>query len=82
MFETEFQYASTVWPESVRPLWSVMVNDNITGNRWPSESHNDSSANNAAREFSESKTVSTKSTSAPPSTKPLACSKYVSTNWS
>ena len=33
--ETEFQYASTVWPESVRPLRSVMVNETITGTRRP-----------------------------------------------
>ena len=82
MLDTEFQYASTVWPESVRPLWSVMVNDSITGSRWPSESNNDSSANNAARELSESNTVSTSSRSTPPSIKPLACSVYASTNWS
>ena len=82
MLATEFQYASTVWPESVRPLWSVMVNDSITGSRWPSESNTVSSANNAARELSESNTVSTSSTSTPPSTRPLACSTYASTNWS
>ena len=80
IFDTVFQYASTVCPESVRPLLSVMVNDSITGSRRPSELNNDSSANNAARELSESKTVSTINTSAPPSTRPLACSTYASTN--
>ena len=82
MFDTVFQYASTVWPESVRPLWSVIVNESITGSRRPSESNSVSSANNAARELSESNTVSTSNTSAPPSTRPLACSTYASTNWS
>ncbi len=33
--EIEFQYASTVWPDKVRPLRSVMVNETITGTRRP-----------------------------------------------
>ncbi len=35
MCETEIQNASTVWPESVRPLWSAMVTDTMTGNALP-----------------------------------------------
>jgi len=31
--ETVFQYASTVCPDRVRPLRSVMVNETITGMR-------------------------------------------------
>ncbi len=32
---TEFQNASGVWPVSVRPDWSVIVPEIITGSRWP-----------------------------------------------
>ena len=35
MCETEIQNASMVWPESVRPLWSVIVTDTMTGTRCP-----------------------------------------------
>ena len=35
LWEIEFQYASTVWPDRVRPLKSVMVNETITGTRRP-----------------------------------------------
>ena len=38
MCETEIQNASTVWPESVRPLRSTMVTETITGHAvaaWP-----------------------------------------------
>ncbi len=72
--EIEFQYASTVWPESVRPLKSVMVNDTITGTRRPASSKYLSMANSAAFEFSESNTVSTSSKSTPPSISPRVCS--------
>ncbi len=33
--EIEFQNASVVWPESVRPLASVMVPDTMTGTCMP-----------------------------------------------
>jgi hypothetical protein len=35
MCETEIQNASTVCPESVRPLWSTMVTETMTGTRLP-----------------------------------------------
>ena len=38
MCETEIQNASTVWPESVRPLWSTMVTETMTGTRCPEAS--------------------------------------------
>ena len=38
MCETEIQNASTVWPESVRPLWSTMVTDTMMGTRCPEAS--------------------------------------------
>ena len=86
--ETEFQYASTVCPESVRPLLSTMVKESITGTRRlppgagaaavaasiPKSSNNPAMAKSAALELSESNTVSTSSRSAPPSNNPRACS--------
>ena len=73
--ETEFQYASTVWPESVRPLKSVMVKESMHRARArPDSSNNLAMAKSAALELSESNTVSTSSKSAPPSNKPRACS--------
>ena len=73
--EIEFQYASTVWPDSVRPLKSVIVNETITGTRRPVSSKYLSMAKSAALELSESNTVSTSSTSTPPSSSPRACSE-------
>src|SRR5205823_10162427 len=57
------------------PLRSVMVNETMIGSRRPVSSKYLSMAKRAALEFSESKTVSTNSTSAPPSTRPRACSR-------
>jgi len=70
----EFQYASTVCPDRVRPLKSVMVKETITGTRWPLSSKSCAIANSAALEFSESNTVSSSSRSTPPASRPRACS--------
>ena len=70
----EFQNASVVWPESVRPLWSVMVPEIITGRRSPSRSKTPSMAKIAAFALSVSKIVSISSRSAPPSSSASAAS--------
>ena len=57
----EVQKASIVWPESVRPLRSVMVTEIISGSRWPRSSNTSSIAKIAALAFSVSKIVSTSS---------------------
>jgi hypothetical protein len=72
----EFQNASTVCPESVRPLRSVMVPDTSSGVARPRRSRTSRMAKSAALAFSVSKTVSTISRSAPPSRRPSACSAY------
>ena len=73
--EMEFQYASTVWPDRVRPLRSVMVKETITGTRRPVSSKYLSMAKSAAFEFSESNTVSSSRRSTPPSSSPRVCSE-------
>ena len=73
-WETEIQKASTVWPERLRPERSVIVTDAITGRRTPRTSNARSIAARAAFAFSVSKAVSTRRMSAPPSSRPSACS--------
>jgi hypothetical protein len=75
---TLYQNASAVWPESVRPLASVMVPEIITGSRGPPRATRLSSAKIAAFALSVSKTVSISSRSAPPSTSAAAASSYAS----
>ena len=70
----EFQKASTVWPESVRPLASVMATEIISGRSVPSSAWTSAMATSAAFELSVSKIVSTSRMSAPPSIRPRACS--------
>ena len=70
----EFQNASVVWPDRVRPLWSVIVPEIITGSRSPSRSNTSSMAKIAALALSVSKIVSIRSRSAPPSISPSAAS--------
>ena len=57
-----------------------MVPDMITGQRRPWSANSVSSAKIAALAFRVSKIVSTRSRSAPPSTRPLACSRYAATS--
>ena len=66
----EIQKASTVWPDSVRPLRSVIVTDSITGMSTPRRSNTLRTATAAALAFRVSKMVSTSSTSTPPSSRP------------
>ena len=73
-WRTEFQNASVVWPESVRPDASVIVPETITGSRAPRRSKQSSIANSAALALSVSNTVSTSRMSAPPSISPSAAS--------
>jgi hypothetical protein len=73
-WRTEFQNASTVWPERMRPDASVTVPLIITGTRAPRRSNSASTAKIAALAFSVSKMVSISSRSAPPSSRPRACS--------
>ena len=70
-----FQNASVTWPDKVRPDASVMVPEMITGQRRPRSSNIVSRANTAALALSESKIVSTRMMSDPPSTRPLAASR-------
>jgi hypothetical protein len=71
---TECQNASTVCPERVRPLASVIVPEIITGTRAPRFSNSRSSAKIAPLALSVSKIVSIMITSAPPSRRPRAAS--------
>ena len=75
------QKASIVWPESVRPLLSVIVTEIMTGTSVHAGSFAARASNSswiatmAAFALSVSKIVSTRSTSAPPSTRPRTCSR-------
>ena len=71
---TEFQNASVVWPERVRPLASVMVPEIMTGTRSPRRSNTPSMAKIAALALSVSKIVSIRIRSAPPSSRPSVAS--------
>ena len=73
-WRSEFQKASAVCPDSVRPDASVMVPEIITGQRRPASSKNFSMANSAALALSVSNTVSTSRMSAPPAVRPRAAS--------
>ncbi len=68
----ECQNASTVCPDNVRPLASVMVPDTNRGISTPRSSKSVLTAKSAALQFSVSKTVSTNNKSTPPSKRPLA----------
>src|ERR687898_268181 len=74
----EFQNASVTWPESVRPLASVMVPEIMIGTSRFSSSRYSLIAKIAAFAFRVSKIVSTSSRSTPPSTSPRAASLYAS----
>jgi uncharacterized protein YciW len=74
-WRSEFQKASAVWPESVRPEASVMVPEIIKGQRRPASSKNFSMANRAALALSVSNTVSTSRMSTPPAARPRAASR-------
>jgi hypothetical protein len=62
-WRTEFQKASVVWPDSVRPEASVIVPEIMTGTSSPSSSSTLRTAYSAAFAFSVSKIVSTSSRS-------------------
>ena len=79
-WRTEFQNASVVCPDNVRPEASVIVPETITGKRRPIRSKNVSSAKSAAFPFSVSKIVSTRKRSAPPSASPSIASPYEATS--
>ena len=67
MCDSEFQNASVVCPDRVRPALSVMVPEIITGKRMPLSSKYCWIANKAALAFRVSKMVSTSRISTPPS---------------
>ncbi len=71
----EFQNASTIWPESVRPDLSVIVTETMSGTRRAPSSKSCCAAKSAALRTSVSKTVSKRRTSAPPSRSPRTCSR-------
>ncbi len=73
-WRTEFQNASGVCPDSMRPDRSVIVPEIITGTRTPRASNSSAIANSAALALSVSKIVSTSRMSAPPSSSAAACS--------
>ena len=72
---TETQNDSTVWPERLRPLRSTAVNESHSGTSGAASR----AATMAAFALSESKIVSIKSRSTPPSRKAAICSAYVAT---
>ena len=69
------QNASTVWPLSMRPARSVTVPEMRIGSRVPEASNISSSATRAALAFSESKIVSSRMRSTPPSIRASAASR-------
>ena len=71
----EFQNASTVCPERVRPLASVIVPEIMSGTSSPRSSRTSATANAAAFALSVSTTVSMSSRSAPPSRRPRTDSR-------
>ena len=73
--DTEFQNASVTCPDSVRPEASVIVPLMMIGHSRPRSSNSVRQAKIAALALSVSKMVSISSTSAPPSTRPFACSR-------
>ncbi|MNP69308.1 hypothetical protein D3C76_1653870 [compost metagenome] len=68
---TEFQNASVVWPDRVRPEASVMVPEIMIGNSMPNSSNTPCTAKIAALALRVSKMVSIRIRSAPPSIRPL-----------
>ena len=76
----EYQNASTVCPESVRPLASVIVPETKIGISTSRSSNNSRTAKSAALQFRVSNTVSIRYKSTPPSKRPLAWSLYASFN--
>ncbi|MNQ91703.1 hypothetical protein D3C85_1070970 [compost metagenome] len=68
---TEFQKASVVWPDRVRPEASVMVPEIMIGSSTPSSSNTPCTAKIAALALRVSKMVSIRIRSAPPSIRPL-----------
>src|SRR5918994_957973 len=75
---TEYQKASTVCPDRLRPLRSIAVNEIQRGTSGATSS----AAAIAALALSVSKIVSIRRRSTPPSTRPRICSAYASTTWS
>lgn len=71
---TEFQKASVVWPDRVRPEASVMVPEIMIGSSTPSSSNTPWTANIAALALRVSKMVSIRIRSAPPSIRPRVAS--------
>ncbi len=74
-WRTEFQNASGVCPESVRPEASVIVPEIMIGRRSPERSKCSSIAKSAALALSVSKIVSTRMMSTPPSTSAATASR-------
>ena len=72
--DTEYRKASSVCPERVLPLASVIVNESITGIDFFLLSNSKLTALNAALAFKVSKTVSRRNTSTPASKRTSACS--------
>jgi hypothetical protein len=68
----EFQNASVVWPDRVRPEASLIVPDTIRGRSAPISSSTPRTANSAALAFKVSNTVSIRMMSTPPSTRARA----------
>ena len=79
---TDAQNASTVCPDSVRPLRSVIVTEIMIGSSTPISANVSWIAVIAALELSVSKIVSISRTSTPPSIKARTCSAYASRTWS
>ena len=81
-WRTEFQNASAVCPESVRPDASVIVPEIMSGSRTPALSKYSSIAKSAALALSVSKIVSSMMRSTPPSTSAATALAYAAFTWS
>ena len=79
-WRTEFQKASVVCPDRVRPDASVMVPLMTTGQRRPRSVKTWSTAEMAALALRVSKIVSMMTRSAPPSSRPRVASEYAATS--
>ena len=75
---TEIQNASDVWPERLRPLLSIAVNESQSGSSGAAAR----AATIAAFALSVSKIVSISRRSTPPSRSARICSSYAACTWS
>src|ERR1700723_3345557 len=76
----EFQNATVVWPDKVRPDASVIVPETMMGNSSPTSSNTWRTANSAALAFNVSNTVSINIMSTAPAISARVTSQYAVTS--